>query len=184
MLRIYISYKSEDLAYVNEVLRLAPGAFIRPPGSDTECYKDGCRPEDVREDILAGSEITLHLIGTHSAESLGYEEQRFIKRELQASLCKAKNGLPSGVLGVVLPEAINTVYKGQYVCPECGSAHEQVIIDDSTVIREFSANYRTETCRGQKGCCVLAPWNSFTASPGKYIEEANARRNSALSGVI
>lgn len=175
MRRCYVSYKTEDLPYAYEVLGLVPGAFIRPPGSGAECYEDGRPLEDIREEILQGSEVTIHLIGRYSAECLGSDEQRFIKRELQASLCKAKNGLCSGVLGIVLPEAAGAIFKGTYRCPECGKRHEHIIIDDSTVAAEFSRNYFTG-CGGENGYCVLLRWEVFIACPDRYIEEACARR--------
>jgi hypothetical protein len=175
MRRCYVSYKTEDLPYAHKVLTLAPGSFIRPPDADACCYEDGLLPEDVREEILEGSEVTIHLIGRYSAELLGRGEQRFIKRELQASLCKAKNGLRSGVLGIVLPEASGAVYKGTCVCPECGRSHERIVIDDSTVVTEFSRNYRSG-CNGERGYCALAQWEAFIADPDRYIKQACARR--------
>ena len=42
--------------------------------------------QQIRKHYLAKSTVTIHLIGTKSSESLGWDEQKFIKRELQASL--------------------------------------------------------------------------------------------------
>ncbi len=175
MRKCYVSYKTEDSYYAYKVLDIVPGSFLRTPGAWAGCYDDFRSIEDVREDILGGSEVTIHLIGNFSAERLGSDEQRFIKRELQVSLCKAENGLRSGVLGVVLPEADGAVYKGMYRCPECGKRHERIAIDNSTVITEFSCNYLTG-CRGECGYCVLVRWDAFFASPKKYVEKAFKRR--------
>jgi hypothetical protein len=175
MRKCYVSYKTEDSFYAYKVLDIVPGAFLRTPGAWAGCYDDGRLIEDVREEILGGSEVTIHLIGRCSAERLGGDEQRFIKRELQASLCKGKNGLRSGVLGVVLPEADGAVFKGTYRCPGCGKLHKIIAIDGSTVVTEFSYNYRS-CCIGECGYCVLAQWDDFFARPEKYIEKAFKRR--------
>ena len=66
----------------------------------------------IREDYLADSTVTIHLIGRYSAESLGYHEQRFIKRELQASLYHSQSNTRNGILGVVLPDAVAAIFKG------------------------------------------------------------------------
>lgn len=174
MLKCYVSYKTENALYAYRVLGLVPGAFLKSPGSWAGCYDESRRLEDIREEILGGSDVTIHLIGACSAERLGYDEQRFIKRELSASLCKAKNGLRSGVLGVVLPEAGHSVLKTR-LCPECGEVHERAVIDDSTAVSEYSRNYRCG-CRSELGYCTLAPWQAFVACPNVYIERANARR--------
>lgn len=174
MHRCYVSYKTEDSLYALKVLCLVPGAFIKPDAR-LVCYEDDVVLEDIREKILEGSDITIHLIGACSAERLGHDEQRFIKRELQVSLCKAKEGLRSGVLGIVLPEAFEAVFKGTYLCPECGEPHERIVIDDSTATAEFSRNYRCG-CRGESGYCMLVPWDDFITEPDKYIERAFIRR--------
>ncbi len=180
MRKCYVSYKTEDSYYAYKTLEVVPGAFLRAPGAWGGCYDDGRLIEDVREEILGGSEVTIHLIGNFSAERLGSDEQRFIKRELQASLCRAEDGLCSGVLGVVLPSACGAVFKGTYRCPMCGKLHERAAIDDSTVVTEFSSNYR-RGCRGESGYCVLAAWKAFCANPAKHIERAFKRRFSSAS---
>lgn len=171
----YVSYKTEDSLYAYKVLSLVPGAFIRPQGAWAGCFDSSRLLEDIREEILHGSEVTIYLIGRYSAECLGREEQKFIKRELQASLCIANNGLRSGVLGVVLPEAAGAVFKGSYRCHECGKMHKRIVIDDSTVVTEFSYNYGS-CCIGEIGYCVLAAWKAFCADPDKFIEKAYERR--------
>lgn len=86
---------------------------------------------------MSDSTVTIFLIGQHSAEVLGWEEQRFIKRELQASLYDGKGNTRNGILGVVLPSMYDSIYKGQYVCQTCGKTHNHVALNDMTVVKEF-----------------------------------------------
>ena len=65
----------------------------------------------IREDYLSESTVTIFLIGSHSAETLGKEEQKYIIRELQASLYDGKEGNSrNGILGVVLPDMYSANY--------------------------------------------------------------------------
>lgn len=173
---IFIAYKSEDSRYKDIMLGMDIGAFVRPRSTGTECYDCGSI-QDVRDEILNGSDVTLYLIGDYSAERLGQKEQRFIKRELQASLCRAKDGHPNALIGIVLPEAADAVYRGSHICRRCGEPHEKICIDDTTVIREFSMNYRAANCLCSYGYCVLARWEDFIPAPEKYIDEACIRRH-------
>ncbi len=173
----FVSYKTEDERYKDLILRMNIGAYARQPGAGTACYDESIAAEDAREQILADSKVTIFIIGKYSAECLGLDEQKYIKKELRASLCAAQDGLPGSVLGLVLPEAEGSVFQGTYICPRCGGTHKKAVIDDSTVIREFSQNFSSDSCKGI-GFCVLAAWSDFKADPERYIKEAYMRRYS------
>ncbi|HEY9006586.1 MAG TPA: TIR domain-containing protein [Ohtaekwangia sp.] len=134
----------------------------------------------IRKDYLADSTVTIFLIGLRCAENLGWEEQKFIKRELQASLFDAPGNSKNGILGIVLPDMYDRVYKGTWVCASCGNAHNTVLINDSTVIKEFSYNYYlpNNKCASwdDDQFCVLVRWDDFTTDPEKYIEAAFLKR--------
>src|SRR3989338_8307906 len=83
----FISFKTEDSAY-KEAIQLLPNLDIIDKSLDEAIESDDEEyiMQKIREDYLADSTVTIHLIGLKSAEALGWEEQKFIKRELQASL--------------------------------------------------------------------------------------------------
>jgi len=90
--KCYISFKTEDCWYKKEIQKWSDNEKVdmidkslnTPINSDDEDYI----MRKIREDYLSDSTVTIFLIGSYSAETLGWEEQRFIKRELQASLEK------------------------------------------------------------------------------------------------
>ena len=84
--KCYISFKTEDSVYKQHLqsdldVDMIDKSLDEPIESDNEDYI----LRRIREDYLADSTVTIHLIGQYSPKSLGKEEQRFIKRELQAS---------------------------------------------------------------------------------------------------
>ena len=124
--------------------------------------------------------MTIHLIGEKSAEQYGAFEQRFIKRELQASLHDGENNPRSGILGVVLPTMYRKIYLRSDACGTCGNVISILNLGDETTIREFSANYHivhgkchwTEEDR----YCVMVKWEDFIKGPDAYIEQALLKR--------
>jgi hypothetical protein len=139
----------------------------------------------IREDYLSDSTVTIFLIGKRSYENLGEEEQIFIKRELQASLYDGKANSKNGILGVVLPDMYDSIYKGSYSCIKCGGSHNHVSINNSTVIKEFSYNYYipNDKCSWSEDdrYCVLVKWDDFKSEPEKYIDLAFDKRKSEIS---
>lgn len=121
--KCFISFKTEDENYKTEIQKWSDNNKVdmidkslnEPIDSEDEDYI----MRKIREDYLADSTVTIVLIGEHSAENQGKEEQKYIKRELQASLYNGKNNTRNGVLGVVLPDMINKIYKGNYTCNIC-----------------------------------------------------------------
>lgn len=142
----------------------------------------------IREEYLSDSTVTIFLIGKYSSESLGIGEQIYIKRELQASLYDGKANSKNGILGIVLPEMYDDVYKGSYSCDRCGGTHNIVAINNSTVIKKFSYNYYVPNSRCAWSeidrYCVLVKWDNFKAAPKKYINLAFDKRNSEISSKI
>jgi hypothetical protein len=186
----YISFKREDEYYKVEIqnnpeIDMIDKSLNEPIDSDDEEYI----MQKIRQDYLSDSTVTIHLIGEYSSENLGWNEQRFIKRELQASLYNGVNNTRNGVLGVVLPSMINKVYSGSYRC-SCGIVCNSVSINDSTVVKEFSHNYfipQIDKCHWAEDerYGVLVDWNEFNSNPNKFIDMAFDKRiNSVASKVV
>ena len=143
--------------------------------------------QTIRQDYLKDSTVTVFLIGIHSSENEGYDymgrrKNYFIERELQASLYNGRGNTRNGILGVVLPEMYDRIYKGALPCLVCGKTHSTVDIDDSTVIREFSKNYYIEPHSGcswteDERYCVLVKWDDFVVNPELYVDMAFDKRS-------
>lgn len=143
----------------------------------------------IREDYLSDSTVTIFLIGSHSSENLGWEEQKYIKREIQASLYNGEDNTRNGILGVVLPNMYSDIFKGEYNCITCGNNHSLVAINDNTTIKEFSANYYLDN--KHKCCfweedryCVLVRWDDFRQKPNYYIEQAFNKRTEPIADQV
>ena len=83
----------------------------------------------------------------------------------------------------------NIIYNGNGVCPRCGKNVETVSINDSTVIREFSANYwliknkcghYDETGR----FAVLCKYSDFINDPDRYIDAAFNKTKEEISNSV
>lgn len=179
--KCYISFKTEDMnykEYIQENLHLSmvDKSLDEAVDSTDEDYI----MRVIRQDYLSDSTVTIHLIGQYGAENRGYEEQKFIKRELQASLYHGEDNTQNGILGVVLPTMDASIYRGSYNCLNCGNSHNYVYINDSTTIKEFSYNYYipNNKCAWSEDdrFCVLVKWNDFVANPDDYIEKAFQKR--------
>lgn len=185
--KCFISFKTEDSDYKQEIqemddLDIIDKSLNDPINSDDEDYI----MRKIREDYLNDSTVTICLIGNHSAENSILENQSYIKRELQASLYKN----PNGILGIVLPNMYNKIYKGKYTCSECGQEHNFVNINNDTTIREFNYNYYLpldeDKCAWSESdrYCVLVKWDDFIESPNTYIEKAFNKRNDDIVSKI
>lgn len=191
--KCFISFKKEDRHYRDEILKKlnqedVPAVFLdRWINSEDADYI----LQEIRDQYLADTTVTLFLIGEHSKENDGYDEQGrdknfFIKRELQASMFDGEGNTRSGILGIVFPALKGRIFKGNYTCDKCGHEHFLAIVDDDTVIREFSANYFIEP---RPGCCwheddrycVLVTYENFMMDPDKYIDLAYGKRYAAVS---
>ncbi|MDY3596974.1 TIR domain-containing protein [Anaerotignum sp.] len=184
--KCFISFKTEDKVYkrcIQEDLKIdmIDKSLNTPINSTDEDYI----MRKIREDYLSDSTVTIHLIGEYSAENSLFQDQSYIKRELQASLYNGKNNTKNGILGIVLPNMYDKIFKGSEVCSICGKSHDIVCINDSTVVKEFSYNYYIP----KDGCswseedrfCVLVKWNDFVKNPELYINKAYDKRFSTIS---
>ena len=184
--KCFISFKTEDKKYkkyIQEDLKIdmIDKSLNTPINSTDEDYI----MRKIREDYLSDSTVTIHLIGEYSAENSLYENQAYIKRELQASLYNGENNTKNGILGIVLPNMYDKIFKGSEVCSVCGKSHNIVCINDSTVVKEFSYNYYIP----KDGCswseedrfCVLVKWSDFEKNPELYINKAFDKRSSPIS---
>lgn len=188
--KCYISFKTEDEDYKSEIQKMKDEEKLDYIDKSLNEAIDSDDPDyimrKIREDYLSDSTVTIFLIGTHSKETLGWEEQQYIKRELQASLYDGDNNSRNGILGVVLPEMYDNIYKGSYICTICGNRHNFVSINDNTVIKEFSANYYIEPHTGccwseDQRYCVLVKWEDFVKDPEAYINQAFNKRSSDIA---
>ncbi|MHB8097944.1 MAG: TIR domain-containing protein [Erysipelotrichaceae bacterium] len=185
--KCFISFKTEDIDYKkiiqeNENIDMIDKSLNEPIDSDDEDYI----MRKIREDYLSDSTVTIHIIGSYSAEKNVLQNQEFIKRELQASLYNGTANTKNGILGVVLPSMYSKIYKGNYDCKSCGGKHNFVAINDETVIKEFSYNYyipKTNGCSWSEEdrYCVLVKWDDFLSTPNYYIDEAFKKRTSDIS---
>jgi hypothetical protein len=184
--KVYISFKAEDIDYKTAIQEIEGLDYVDkslnvPIDSTDEDYI----MQKIRSDYLSDSTVTIHLIGLYGAESRGSHEQRFIKRELQASLYNSAGNTKSGILGIVLPAATTTIYRGSYTCRQCGGSHNHVAINDQSTISEFSHNYyipHNKCAHSEEDrYCVLTKWEDFVADPQTYIEAAYAKRTAPIA---
>lgn len=191
--KCFISFKKEDIYYKKEIQKwekenkvdMIDKSLNTPINSNDEDYI----MRKIREDYLSDSTVTIFLIGSYSSESLGWEEQKYIKRELQASLYNGEENTRSGILGVVLPQVYDDIFKGTFSCSRCGDTHNWVAIDDNTVIKEFGRNYYLNShgkCAysEEDRYCVLVKWEDFAKSPNYYIEQAFNKRSQPIANDV
>lgn len=184
--KCFISCKTEDFYYKKIIIDdldidMIDKSIHDAVNSDNEDYI----MRKIREDYLSDSTVTIHLIGPYSSENYGWEEQKYIKRELQASLYHGENNTISGILGIVLPSMYDRIYTGQTTCSTCGGVHTLIKLDNSTTISEFSYNYYIPNGKcsypAQDRYCVLVKWDDFIHDPERYIEEAFAKRDQPIA---
>jgi hypothetical protein len=184
--RVFISHKREDKSYKNYIqnnlgVDMIDKSLNEAIDSDDEDYI----MRKIREDYLSDSTVTIFLIGTHSSENEGEEEQVYIKRELQASLYNGKSNSRNGILGIVLPNMYDKIYTGSGICTTCGNSHSYVNVNDSTTIKEFSYNYYIphNKCAWSEDdrYCGLVKWEDFKKDAEKYIDQAFDKRQHPIS---
>jgi hypothetical protein len=184
--KCFITFKTEDSAYKKHIqekldVDMIDKSLNEPINSDDEDYI----MSKIRKEYLSDSTVTICLIGTRSSENLGWDEQRFIKRELQASLYNGQGNSKSGILGIVLPSMYDSIYTGSGTCNTCGKSHTYVNINDSTSVKEFSYNYYipNNKCSWSDSdkYCVLVKWEDFVQAPNDYIDKAFEKRGSEIA---
>lgn len=193
--RVFITFKTEDKAYKNYIQNnLCVDMIDKSLNEAIDSEDEDYIIRKIREDYLSDSTVTIFLIGTHSSENSGKEEQKFIKRELQASLYNGKSNSRNGILGVVLPEMYAKVYTGSSPCSKCGNNHTLISINDDSVIKEFSCNYYITPLPEGKCAwhvedryCVLVKWDDFkkdAESAEKYIDLAFDKRRQPIADKV
>lgn len=181
----FISFKKEDKFYKNIIRDL-----LKSNGIETHVLDETINSDDIdyvlkviRENYIQDSSVTLFLIGEHSKENEGYDNEgyyknAFIKRELIASLMNKEGFDRNGIVGIVLPNMIDKIY-GRKEKTSTGFI-QYLNIDDNTVIKEFSKNFwlfKDNHCTAKDHYCVLVKYNDFIKNPNKYIDEAFDKRN-------
>lgn len=184
--KCFISFKKEDENYKKKIqdefdIDMIDKSLDDAIDSEDEDYI----MQKIREDYLSDTTVTIHLIGSFSAENLGKEQQIYIKRELQASLYDGKENTRNGILGVALPSMYDVIFKGSITCQTCGNSHNLVNINDTTVVKEFSYNYYIPNGKcahsDEDRYCVLVKWKDFCDNPEKYIDAAFNKRTELIS---
>ena len=194
--KCFISYKKEDREYKDKLQNsILQGQIIDKTLDRVINSEDGeYVMRKIREDYLSDSTVTIFLIGSHSSEHEGCDffgrpHNYFIKKELQASLYNGPGNTRNGILGIVLPEMYDFIYKGEKHCSICGKMHNIVQIDENTTINEFSANYYIkphEKCAWseEERYCVLVRWDDFINDPNTYIDQAYNKRSSSIANKV
>lgn len=190
--KVFISFKTEDKSYKKDIQSILGNDMIDKSLNEAIDSEDlDYIMKKIREDYLSDSTVTIFLIGSHSSEIEGEDEQKYIKRELQASLYNGKSNTRNGILGVVLPHMYEKVYIGSRLCSECGKNHNIVSINDNSVIKEFSCNYYVKPLPEGKCAwseddryCVLVKWDDFSKdaeSAEKFIDLAFEKRKQLIA---
>ena len=196
--KCFISFKKEDTIYRDIIADLLGEENITAKSLDEEIDSDNIDyvMQQIRQKFMNKTTVTIFLIGEHSSENEGYDfyglKNAFIKRELQATLYDGKGFRRSGLLGIVLPNMYDKIYDGQYYCEQCQENHSRVLINDNTVIKEFSANYYLKPI--YKGChnaydedgrfCVLVKYDDFIKAPNFYIDKAFDKTQQEISNYV
>ncbi|WP_378211146.1 TIR domain-containing protein [Anoxybacteroides rupiense] len=188
--KCFISFKTEDIYYKEQIQKMDIDMIDKSLNEPIDSEDEDYIMRKIREEYLSDSTVTIHLIGKKSAENLGWEEQKYTKRELQASLYNGKGNTRNGILGVVLPSVYNDIFQGKKMCSICEEPHEINIvnINDSTTIKEFSYNYYipNDKCSHSEDdrYCVLVKWDDFCQDPEKYIEKAFEKRSHPIADKV
>jgi hypothetical protein len=184
--KCFISFKTEDIlrkTYIHDHLEvdMIDKSLHEPINSQDEDYI----MRKIREDYLSDSTVTIFLIGEKSAENIPFENQNFLKRELQASIYHSEGNTKNGILGVVLPSMYPRIYGGSYACTKCGGSHNSVNINHNTVISEFAYNYYIPNSKcawvEEDRYCVLVRWDDFCEAPNSYIDMAFNKREEPIA---
>ena len=192
----FISFKKEDKEYRNNIVQKLDENRITGKSLDRWIDSDDIDyvMQITRDKYMAGTTVTLFLIGKHSSENEGIDledrnKQAFVIRELQATLYDRVGNPRDGLLGVVLPEMEGEVYGSTSICQHCGKMVTSLNLNDSTVIREFSENYwlKKNACGhfGDNGrFAVLCRYSEFMNDPETYIEAAFEKTKQDISNLV
>lgn len=185
--KVFISFKTEDAEYKRIIqedldVDMIDKSLNEPINSDNFDYIMSV----IRNNYLKDSTVTIALIGEYSADNIIWEDQKYIKREIQSSLYNGNGNTKNGILAVILPEMYDKVYAGSYTNDE-GITIDYVNINDGTVIKEISYNYyipkNTEHryWKADERYVVAVKWDDFKNSPNKYIDQAYEKRTAPIA---
>ena len=191
--RCFISFKKEDVFYKDELVKILKGVDIPVNVLDKVIDSEDIDYvlQKIRDDYMNNTTVTLFLIGEHSSEKEGVDEngfnhQSYIIRELRATLMDREGNPRDGLLGIVLPNMYDAVYGQSYQCEHCHQTIKIVNIGPSTTIKEFSENYYLH--KGKCGhyseenrFCVLAKYDDFIKNPKHYIDLAYDKINQPIA---
>ena len=199
--RCFISFKKEDVDYRNKIQEKLGEENINSKSLDKWIDSEDIDyvMQEIRKNYMSNTAVTIFLIGEHSSENEGNDEEgrdknAFIKRELQATLYDGKGFRRSGLLGVVLPSMESKIYGGKYYCNKCEENHNYVYVNDKTVVREFHKNYYLKPI--DYGCknvyaedgrfCVLVRYGEFMSGDNaeKYIDMAYDKTQQDISKYV
>ncbi|KAA8455310.1 TIR domain-containing protein [Weissella paramesenteroides] len=193
--KVFISYKTEDTEYKDIIqdeldIDMIDNSLNSPVKSENEDYI----LRYIRENHLSKSTVTLTLIGNRSAESLHplFEDQYYIKREMQASLYNGTGNSKNGVLAVILPSMYNAVYPSPNTTTSSFDGNTVSIsnISDDTVIKEISENFYLDSpmhdvnrdyWTSNERYVIAVKWDDFISNPNKYIDMAYAKRTAPIA---
>ena len=199
----FICFKKEDEYYKDKILEKLTAERINGKSLDKWIDSDDIDyvMQVIRSEYMSNTSVTLFLIGNHSSENEGFEysfedgcyynKQNYIIRELKATLYDGKGNRRSGLLGIVLPEMYNSIYRGSYTCLHCGNVVNYVYINEDTVIKEFHQNYYlkpiSDKCDHYSDSgrfCVLVKYDDFIKNPDKYIDMAYEKTNEPINDYV
>ena len=190
----FISYKSEDIYFKNRIVEKLGRDRIVGKSVDQWIESDNIDyiMQEIRRRYMAGTTVTIFLIGNHSSENegldyLGRNKQAFIIRELQATLYDRQGNPRDGLLGVVLPSMENKIYTGTKKTN--GTISQVINISDETVIREFSVNYwlsgdKNGVYSYEGHYPVLCRYSEFMQNPERFIEMAYEKTKADVSKLV
>ena len=194
--KCFISFKKEDLEFKDKLVKKFEESEVIDKTLDKEIISDDGEyiMKVIRKNYLKDSTVTIFLIGEHSSEKegkdfWGLEKNYFIQKELQASLYNGEENTRNGLIGVVLPNMYNKIYKGDAICSKCNGIHRILEMNDDTVIREFSMNYfikPNEKCywSEEDRYAILVKWEDFYDSPEIYIDKAFEKRSHPIANKV
>lgn len=187
MRKVYLSYREDQEQYVKELtLVLGEAVVTGHIASRLKAPTEPLRMERIRNEILRDSEVTIYLIGM-GGSNFEKDAVKFQKWELQASLFSIEGINRNGLLGVVLPEVHDAIFRGEQSCEVCGENHVAIHAFDDVVLHEFYYNYylplpaQHDHWDGDDRFCILVSWEDFMKEPERIIELAFAKTQSLVS---
>jgi len=193
--KVFISFKTEDKEYKRIIQEDLNIDYVDKSLNEAiDSTNDDYIMRTIRDNYLKDSTVTIALIGQHSAENLHPypENQYYIKKELQASLYNGLSNTKNGILAIILPNMNETIHPAPYTTKSKHDGKDITItkMNNSTVIKEISANYYLESPLHNSSIdywsederyIVSVEWKDFIKDPEKYIDKAFDKRTAQIS---